>query len=55
MVFAVWQQKQKLHIVFVDLTKAFDTVNHNGLWKILCIFGCPDKLVSLIESFDDGM
>ena len=42
-------------MVFVDLTKAFDTVNCNGLWKILCRFGCPEKLVSLVESFHNGM
>ena len=42
-------------MVSLDLTKAFNTVNHNGQWKILHMFGCPKKLVSLIESFHDGM
>ena len=62
MVFAVRQlqekcreQNQELHLVFVDLTKAFDTVNRNGLWKILQKSGCPDKLTALIASFHDGM
>ena len=62
MVFAVQQlqekcreQNQELHMVFVDLTKAFDTVNNKALWKTLLRFGCPDKLFSLIESFHDGM
>ena len=62
MVFAVRQlqekcreQNQELHLVFVDLTKAFDTVNWNGLWKILQKSGCPDKLTALIASFHDGM
>jgi len=62
MVFAVRQlqekcreQNQELHLVFVDLTKAFDTVNRNGLWKILQKFGCPDKLTELIASFHNGM
>ncbi|ROT78369.1 hypothetical protein C7M84_002918 [Penaeus vannamei] len=61
MVFAVRQvqekcskQNQELHLV-VDLTNAFDTVNRNGLWKILQKFGCPDKLTALIASFHNGM
>ena len=41
--------------MFVDLTKAFDTVNRNGLWKILQKSGCPDKLTALISSFHDGI
>ena len=42
-------------MVFVDFTKAFDTVNHAGLWKILRNIGCPDKIVNLIEAFHEGM
>ena len=50
------EQNQELHLVFVDLTKAFDIVlNRNGLWKILQKSGCPDKLTALIASFYDGM
>lgn len=42
-------------MVFVDLTKAFNTVNRDGLWKILLKVGCPNKFISLIRSFHDGM
>ena len=42
-------------MVFVDLTKAFDTVNRTGLWKILQKFGFPEKLTALIASFHDDM
>ena len=62
MIFAVRQlqekcreQHQELHLVFVALTKAFDTMNRNGLWKILQKSGCPDKVTALIASFHDGM
>lgn len=34
------EQNQELHMVFVDLSNAFDTVNRNALWKILRKFGC---------------
>ena len=49
------EQNQELHLVFLDLPKAFDTVNQNGLWKILKKYGCPDKLTALIASFYDNM
>ena len=29
------EQSMGLYAAFVDLTKAFDTVSRNGLWKIL--------------------
>nr|VZI25499.1 unnamed protein product [Spirometra erinaceieuropaei] len=48
MIFAARQLQEKcqemrthLYSTFVDLTKAFDTVNREGLWKILQKFGCP--------------
>jgi len=41
--------------VFVDLTKAFDTVNRSALWKILRKIGCPSGFVDIIRSFHDGM
>ena len=49
------EQRQDLFVAFVDLTKAFDTVNREGLWMILRRIGCPDKFVSVIQSFHDGM
>lgn len=49
------EQQKDLIMVFVDLTKAFDTVNREGLWLILNKIGCPQKFVGLIKSFHDGM
>ena len=37
------------------MTKAFDSVNRETLWKILGKLGCPDHLVKLIRSFHDEM
>ena len=37
------EQHHDLYTMFVDLTKAFDTVSPDGLWKIMVKFGCPDK------------
>ncbi|KAL8601069.1 hypothetical protein ACOMHN_040770 [Nucella lapillus] len=44
-----------LYILFVDLTKAFDTVSHPGLWNILPRIGIPPKMVKIIRCFHDGM
>jgi hypothetical protein len=37
------EQKQPLYIAFVDLTKAFDLVSRDGLFKVLSKVGCPPK------------
>ena len=33
------EQSVDLYMTFVDLTKAFDTVSREGLWKIKAKFG----------------
>ena len=35
------EQNVGLHLTYVDLTKAFDTVSREGLWKSMAKFGCP--------------
>ena len=45
------EQHQPLYIVFVDFTKAFDTIDCTTLWKILEICRCPEKLVNIIKQF----
>nr|VZI42983.1 unnamed protein product [Spirometra erinaceieuropaei] len=40
---------------FVDLTKAFDTVNREGLWKIMQQFGCPERFIQMVRQLNDGM
>ncbi|BHF68721.1 hypothetical protein SprV_0301176000 [Sparganum proliferum] len=62
MIFAVRQLQEKcqemrthLHSTFVDLTKAFDTVNREGLWKIMQKFGCPERFIQMVRQPHDGM
>ena len=43
------------YMTFVDLTKAFDTVSREGLWKIMAKFGCPTKFIAMVRQFHDGM
>ena len=49
------EQQRELYAVFVDLTKAFDSVDRNALWEILLKIGCPTDFVTIIRSFHEGM
>ena len=49
------EQNGDLYMTFVDLTKAFDTVSREGLWKIMAKFGCPAKSIAMVRQFHDGM
>ena len=49
------EQNMDLYMTFVDLTRAFDTVSHEGLWKIMAKFGCPTKFIAMVRQFHDGM
>ena len=35
-----FEQNAQLYMTFFDLTKAFDTVSREGLWKVMAKFGC---------------
>ena len=41
--------------MFVDFTKAFDTVGKTGLWQLLRKYGCHEKFTTMIESLHTGM
>ena len=38
------------NICFIDYAKAFDSVDHNKLWKILQEMGIPDHLTCLLRN-----
>ncbi len=49
------EQNVDLYSTYVDLTKAFDTVSREGLWKIMAKYGCPSKFINMVRQFHDGM
>ena len=49
------EQNVDLYMTFVALTKAFDTVSRDGLWKIMAKFGCPLRHIAMMRQFHDGM
>nr|VZI19291.1 unnamed protein product [Spirometra erinaceieuropaei] len=50
-------QKMRTHLysTFVDLTRASDTVNREGMWKIMQKFGCPERFTQMVRQLHDGM
>ena len=40
--------QKNIYFCFIDYTKAFDSVDHNKLWKILKEMGIPDHLTCLL-------
>ena len=45
------EQRMDLYLVFIDPTKAFDTVNREALWTTLAKLGCPCKFTALVRLF----
>ncbi|KAL0177088.1 hypothetical protein M9458_025982 [Cirrhinus mrigala] len=49
------EQHHDLYMIFIDLTKTFDSVSRTGLWLILRKIGCPEKFIDLFCSFHNGI
>ena len=45
-----WIIKKSIYFCFIDYAKAFDSVGHNKLWKILKEMGIPDHLTWLLRN-----
>ena len=44
-----------LYVCFINLTKAYDSVDRTLLWTVLARFGVPQTMISVIRQFHDGM
>ena len=49
------QRKIPLYMCFVDLQKAYDSVDRRLLWKVLARAGVPPVMIDVIRQFHDGM
>ena len=45
------EQKKNLYLCFIDYRKAFDTVEHEVLWKNMIDMGFPKHMMLLIKTF----
>ena len=44
-----------LFMCFIDLQKAYDTVDRTLLWQVLTRIGVPPQMIAVIQQFHDGM
>ena len=44
-----------LFLCFIDLQKAYDSVDRTLLWQVLTRFGVPPQTIEVIRQFHDGM
>ena len=44
-----------MHMCFIDLQKAYDSVDRELLWAVLARFGVPEKMLTIIGQFHEGM
>ena len=46
--------QKNIYFCFIDYVKAFDSVDHNKLWKTLKEMGIPDHLTCLLRNLFGG-
>ena len=46
--------QKNIYLCFIDYAKAFDSVDHNKLWKILKEMGITDQLTCLFRNLYAG-
>ena len=46
--------QKNIYFCFIDYAKAFDSVAHNKLWKILKVMAIPDHLTCLLRNLYAG-
>ena len=44
-----------LFMCFIDLQKAYDTIDRTLLWQVLTRIGVPPQMIAVIRHFHDGM
>ena len=49
------KQDTPLYMCFIDLTKAYDSVDRSLLWDVLARLGVPPRMLAVIRQFHDGM
>ena len=49
------KKRTPLYVRFIDLTKAYDSVDQTPLWTVLARFGVPQNMISVIRQLHDGM
>ena len=48
-------RKAPLYMCFIDLQKAYDSVDREMLWVVIARFGVPEKMSTVMRQFHEGM
>ena len=51
----VRKKRIPLYLCFIDLSKAYDSVDRTFLWTVFARFSVPQRMISAIRQFNDGM
>jgi len=38
-----------LYLLFMDFEKAFDSLDRKTMWRLLCHYGIPDKIINMLK------
>jgi len=49
------EQTRDLYMAFIDLSKGFNSINSEALWKCLSIFGWPVNFITILRLLYDKM
>ena len=49
------EKRIPLYVCFIDLTKAYDSVDRTLFWTVLARFGVPQIMISVVRQFYDGL
>lgn len=44
-----WEYNKDVYVMFIDFSKAYDSINRNRLWKMMEKYGIPDKIIQLAK------
>ena len=51
----VLAKQRRVFVLFIDLTKAYDSVPRELLWGLLLKYGVPSEMVEVVKSLHEGM
>lgn len=49
-----WEYDKNFYLLFIDFSKAYDSLNRKKLWYKMERFGIPDKLINLVRTTVEG-
>ena len=45
-----YEWNTNIYMIFVDFQKAFDSIHRETLWKIMKLYGIPEKIINIIKT-----